>query len=218
MLSGDENKPIGKSGQRKKNTQSQGKKAFSRRRKSAQPQELGQDQFQDIPEAISAPVTSTVEDAPPGVLLTERSSAELPDSFADDSVPSVAVPSEEAVPLLPAEAAPFPSTGATPVPSAEAAAVSYQTIANAYCNYTLQSFDQIRCFFEKLAAVRSPDKALELQTEFARLAYEGFAAESQKIHELHGELAKQRVKRWEDFVAWMIGPSLNPVRQAQAVA
>jgi hypothetical protein len=199
MLSGDENKPIGKSGQRKKNTQSQGKKAFSRRRKSAQPQELQPDQFQDTPEAINAPVTLTVEEAPPGVLLIDSSSAELATArFPDDSVPTVEDASEEAV----------------PVPSAAAAPISYQTIANAYCNYTLQSFDQIRCFFEKLAAVRSPDKALELQTEFARQAYEGFAAESQKIHELHGELAKQRVKRWEDLVAWMIGPSLNLVRQA----
>jgi hypothetical protein len=214
MLGGDENKPIGKSGQRKKNTQSQGKKALSRRRKSAQPLELQQDQFQDTPEATSAPVTSTVEDAPPGVLLADSSSAEFPDSFADEGASTGAVTAEEAVPVLSAEAAPLPSTGATAVPSTETVPVSYQTIANAYCNYTLRSLDQARCFFEKLAAARSPDKALELQTEFARHAYEGFAAESQKIHELHGELAKQRVKRWEDFFAWMIGPSLNPVRQA----
>lgn len=199
MLSGDENKPTGKSVQRKKNTQSQGKKAFSRRRKSAQPQELQPDQFQDTPEAINAPVTLTVEEALPGVLVVDSSSAELATArVPDDSVPTVEDASEEAV----------------LVPSAAAAPVSYQTIANAYCNYTLQSFDQIRSFFEKLAAVRSPDKALELQTEFARQAYEGFATESQKIHQLHGELAKQRVKRWEDLVAWMIGPSLNLVRQA----
>lgn len=58
MLSGDENKPIGKSGQRKKNTQQQGKKADLRRRKSAQPQELQQDQFKDIPGVATAPVAS----------------------------------------------------------------------------------------------------------------------------------------------------------------
>jgi hypothetical protein len=214
MLSGDENKPIGKSGQRKKNTQNQGKKALSRRRKSAQPQELQQDQFQDTPEAISTPVASTVEDTRPGALLIDSSSAALTDSFPDDGVPTVKATSEEAVPVLLAEAILIPSTEATPVQPAETVAVSYQTIANAYCSYTLQSLDQTRSFFEKLATVRSPDKALELQTEFARQAYEGFAAESQKIHELHGELAKQRVKRWEDFVAWMIGPSLNLVRQA----
>jgi hypothetical protein len=55
--------------------------------------------------------------------------------------------------------------------------------------------------------VRSPDQVLELQTEFAKLAYEGFVTESQRICELHGKLAQQKLKRWEDFVARMIAPS-----------
>lgn len=206
MLSGDENKPIGKSGQRKKNAQ-QGKKADSRRRKSAQPQELQQDPLKDIPEAANAPVASTVEEAPADALLAGSSLA--------DSVPTVEVTVEETAPVLSAEAIPAPLTGATLVPSsAQAGPVSYQTIANAYCNYALQSFDQTRSFFEKLAAVRSPGTVLELQTEFAKQACEGFVAESEKIRELHGELARQRVKRWEELVAWMISPSLIPTRQA----
>lgn len=214
MLSGDENKPIGKSGQRKKNTQQQGKKADSRRRKSAQPQELQQEQFKDIPEVVTAPVASTVE-APASALLAGSSSAELADSTPADSVPTVQVAVEETAAVLSAEAVPVPSTPATLVPSsAQALPVTYQTIANAYCNYTLQSLDQTRSFFEKLAAVRSPGKAFELQTEFAKQACDGFVAESEKIRELHGELTRQRVKRWEEFVAWMISPSLIPTRQA----
>lgn len=193
MLTGDENKPAGKSGQRKKNTQQQGKKTGSQRRAPAQAQELQPDPLKDIPEVVSAPVVSTVEEALTSTSLTHGSPA--------DSVPTVEVAS--------AEAAPVQSTEATLVPSAEAGPVTYQTIANAYCDYTLQSLDQTRSFFEKLAAVRSPDKAFELQAEFARQACDGFATQSEKIRELHGELAKQRVKRWEDFVARMISPSLE---------
>lgn len=196
MLSGDENKPIGKSGQRKKNTQQQGKKADSRRQKSAQPQELQQGHLQNIPEVVevaSAPLVATVE---------FPTSTPHTDSSPIESSPTVPAAEEEVV----------------PVASAETVSVSYQTIANAYCNYTMQSLDQTRSFFERLAAVRSPDKALELQTEFAKQAYEGFATKSQKICELHSELAKQRVKRWEDFVSRMISPSLNWTRQASAVA
>jgi len=50
-------------------------------------------------------------------------------------------------------------------------------------------------------AVRSLDKAFEVQTEFAKQAFETFLAESRKIHELHSELATQRVVHLEGFVA-----------------
>jgi hypothetical protein len=200
MLSGD-NKPAGKSGQRKKNTQQQGKKSGLQRRASAQPQELQQDQLKDIPEVVSAPVVSTMEEALTGTSLAHGSPA--------DSVPAVEVASEQAEPVPPTEAAPVQSTVATLVPSAEPAPVSYQTIANAYCNYTLESLDRTRSFLEKLAAVRSPDKALELQAEFAKQACDGFVTEAEKIRELHSELARQRVKRWEDFLARMISPALE---------
>jgi hypothetical protein len=40
-------------------------------------------------------------------------------------------------------------------------------------------------------SARSFDKAIEVQTEFARQAYANFVAESQKICELYSELAKQ---------------------------
>jgi len=49
--------------------------------------------------------------------------------------------------------------------------------------------------------VRSLDKAFEVQTEFAKQAFETFLAESRKIHELHSELARQRVVQLEGFVA-----------------
>ena len=93
----------------------------------------------------------------------------------------------------------FPSDSSPVVPaaSAETVPVSYRTIANAYRNYTRQSLDQTRSFFEKLGGVRSLGKAFELQTEFAKQAYEGFVAESQKIRELHSELATQRLKIWK---------------------
>ena len=80
--------------------------------------------------------------------------------------------------------------------------VSIQTIANAYRDYTKKSFQETGSFVEKLMAVRSFDKAIEVQTEFARQAYANFVAESQKICELYSELAKQIIFRpWEGFAA-----------------
>ena len=93
-----------------------------------------------------------------------------------------------------------PSIGA--VTPADNCPVSIQTIANAYRDYTKKSFQETGSFVEKLMAVRSFDKAIEVQTEFARQAYANFVAESQKICELYSELAKQIIFRpWEGFAA-----------------
>ena len=86
---------------------------------------------------------------------------------------------------------------------AENYAVSIQTIANAYRDYTRKSFQESRFLVEKLMGVRSFDKAVEVQTEFARQAYANFVAESQMICELYSELARQTFRPWEGFAATM---------------
>lgn len=79
--------------------------------------------------------------------------------------------------------------------------VSIQTITNAYADYTMKSIEESRSFVEKLIGVRSFDKAIEVQAEFARQAYANFVAQSRKICELHSELARQTVSPWERFAA-----------------
>ena len=49
--------------------------------------------------------------------------------------------------------------------------------------------------------MKSLDKALEVQTEFAKSAYETFVAESQKIAGLYTDLAKTTYKPLEGLVA-----------------
>ncbi len=76
-----------------------------------------------------------------------------------------------------------------------------QAIATAYGDYTKKSFEDTKAFVEKLSGVKSLDKALEAQTEFARSAYETFVADSQKIAGLYGDLAKQAFKPLEGLVS-----------------
>ena len=99
------------------------------------------------------------------------------------------------------EAAPADALSIGAAAPAANRAVSIQTIANAYRDYTKKSFDDTRSYGEKLMGVRSFDKAIEVQTEFAREAYANFVAKSQKICELYSELAKQIFKPWEGFAA-----------------
>ena len=76
-----------------------------------------------------------------------------------------------------------------------------QAIATAYGDYTKKSFEDTKSFVEKLSGVKSLDKAIEVQTEFAKSAYETFVAESQKIAGLYTDLAKQTFKPLEGMVA-----------------
>ncbi len=70
----------------------------------------------------------------------------------------------------------------------------FRAIASAYGDYTKKSFEDTRSFVEKLSGVKSFEKAVEIQAEFAKTAYETFVAESQKIGALYGDLAKQSYK------------------------
>jgi phasin family protein len=83
---------------------------------------------------------------------------------------------------------------------AEAEPVSFQTIAAAYGDFTRKSLEETRSFVEKLSGAGSLDKAMQLQTEFARQAYKTFVEEAQKIRGLHSELAKQSLEPLKDLV------------------
>lgn len=82
--------------------------------------------------------------------------------------------------------------------------IDFQVIAMAYGNYTRKSLEQTKSFFDKLAGVRSLDKAIEIQTEFVKQACETFVTESQAIRELYSGLARQNFQRFEGTVAKMI--------------
>jgi len=87
------------------------------------------------------------------------------------------------------------------VASANTFSSGFQAIATAYGDSTKKSFEDTKSFVEKLSGVKSMDKAIEVQTEFAKSAYETFVAESQKIGALYSDLAKQAYKPVEGLVA-----------------
>ena len=89
----------------------------------------------------------------------------------------------------------------TAVASATNLQNGFHAIASAYGDYTRKSFEDTKSFVEKLSGVKSLDKAIEAQTEFAKSSYETFVAEAQKIAGLYGDLAKQSFKPVENIVS-----------------
>ena len=162
----------------------------------------------DVPRADSIAVeAAAIEDPPADIAPVAPTPAEAPDASAPAAPAVETAPvavAAEAIENPPADVAPdaapdvpAPTAPAKPV---ETAPVSLQTIANAYSDFARKSIEQTSSYFEQLARVRSLNKALELQTEFAKQTYETFVAESRKIHELHSELTMQRLRNLEGFV------------------
>jgi phasin family protein len=76
-----------------------------------------------------------------------------------------------------------------------------QAIAVEVADYSKKAFEDSTATLEKLFGVKSLDKAIELQTEYAKTAYEGFVAEASKIGELYADLAKEAYKPFETLLA-----------------
>ena len=67
--------------------------------------------------------------------------------------------------------------------------------------YAKKQFEETKSLAEKLSGVKSLDKALEAQSDYARSAYETFVADAQKIAGLYSDLAKQTFRPLEGLVA-----------------
>ena len=194
MSSTDQNTPTTKSGRRSR-------KAAPRNPKPELPQTPQPDQLQ----AAEQPIDETIAAA----------DADIAEAAADEATAGrIETPLAEAVlamEVAPIEAAAAADTAPSDTDAAlsdtdapieadapaEPAPVSLQTLARAYGDYTRKSIEETRSFVEKLRDVRSLDKAVEVQTEFARHAFEIFVAGSQRIYGLHKDLARQTLKPLE---------------------
>ncbi|MBB3808659.1 phasin family protein [Pseudochelatococcus contaminans] len=72
-----------------------------------------------------------------------------------------------------------------------------QTVATELVGYSKKSFEEGSAALEKLAATKSLDKAIEVQTEYARKSYENFVQESAKIGEIYKEIAQEAFRPYE---------------------
>ena len=148
----------------------------------------------------------------------ERRQELTPDPQAEDQISPMAAPSEapgietvasdEAPAIETAAPSDVPLVGEVLPPAAIGAAgppdiFGLQTIMNVYADYTWKSLQESRFFVERLMGVRSFDKAVEVQSDFARLAYANLAAESEKICGLYSEWARRIFRPWEILAARM---------------
>lgn len=76
-----------------------------------------------------------------------------------------------------------------------------QAIAVETTDYTKASLEAGSAALEKLVSAKSLEKAIEIQSEYAKTAYEGFVSEATKIGELYADLFRDYYKPFESVVA-----------------
>ena len=69
-----------------------------------------------------------------------------------------------------------------------------QTLAAEVATYSKRSFEDSTQTFEKLLSVKSLDQAIEIQTSFAKRAYEDYMQQLNKLGGMYGEFAKEATK------------------------
>ncbi|MBR1245725.1 phasin family protein [Bradyrhizobium sp. AUGA SZCCT0169] len=175
MSTTHQGKSGGKPRQRSRKTDQQSRKSGQQPSPNLDPQNEAQIgpmvASPEVSMAMALPEVSTDDTAAPAAVIGEVEQADVPSIIA----------------VLPANEDPV---------SIQENPVSIQTIANAYRDYTRMSLQESGLLVEKLIGARSFDKAIEIQTEFARQAYLTFVAETQKICELYRELARQTFTPW----------------------
>ncbi len=74
-------------------------------------------------------------------------------------------------------------------------------IATEMTSYSKRSFENNTKAMEKLFGVKSLDKAIEVQSEYAKAMYEDYTAQVTKLGELCTDLAKEAFKPYEGLAA-----------------
>jgi phasin family protein len=76
-----------------------------------------------------------------------------------------------------------------------------QKLAAEAADYSKKSMEQGAAALEKLMGAKSLDKAIEVQSDYAKQAYEAYIAQATKVGEVYASLAKEAAKPFETAFA-----------------
>ena len=82
-----------------------------------------------------------------------------------------------------------------------AASKHMQAIATEIADYSKKSFEDSTAVVEKLMGAKTVEKAIEVQTDYVKTAYEGFVSEATKLGDLYSDFAKEAYKPFESAIS-----------------
>ena len=78
---------------------------------------------------------------------------------------------------------------------------SVQTIAVEMADYSKKAFEDGAAATEKLMGAKSIEKAVEVQSDYFKSAYEGFVSQTAKLGQLYSDLAQETYKPFESYMS-----------------
>jgi hypothetical protein len=75
-----------------------------------------------------------------------------------------------------------------------------QAIASRWTEFSKQAFEDATRTFEKLVGVKTFEQAVEIQSAYAKRAYDSWVAEATKIGEMYADVAREAYKPVEKAV------------------
>lgn len=88
-----------------------------------------------------------------------------------------------------------------------------QAIAGEARDYSQRSIETGSAYLSKLANAKSVEEALQIQSDYAKDAYEGFVAQTTKIGELYTNLAKEAFKPVQNVIAKVQSAASNVTQE-----
>jgi len=89
----------------------------------------------------------------------------------------------------------------TMLKSYSSVAKGFQTLAMEAQDYSKKSYEDGAAVVEKLAGAKSFEKVFEIQSDYAKNAYETFVARATKMSEIYTDIAKEAYKPYERTAA-----------------
>jgi len=77
----------------------------------------------------------------------------------------------------------------------------FQEIATEVTDYSKKAFKEGTAAFEQLMGVKSVEQAIEIQTSFAKKAYDDYVSQASKLGEMYANLTKDAYKPVETAFA-----------------
>ena len=75
----------------------------------------------------------------------------------------------------------------------------FQAITAEVTSYSKKSFEDGTAALERLLGAKTLEKAIEVQSDYVKTAYEAFVTQATKMGELYADLAKEAYKPFEGY-------------------
>ncbi len=92
-----------------------------------------------------------------------------------------------------------------------------QSIAAETADYAKKSLEQGTAALEQLVGAKTLKNAIQIQTDYAKAAYEGFVAQTTKVSGLYADLAKEAFKPHESLISKLVSSAKASASNIAAV-